>query len=59
MMQRDLSWWYRIQQYGLLLFGGLITLGLFGCTSLTTPGSSSMSLSSPPPFTSEMRTDSS
>ena len=57
MMQRDLSWWYRIQQYGLLLLGWLIALGLFGCTSLTTSGSNS--LSAPLSFTSEMHTDSS
>jgi hypothetical protein len=59
MMRPDLSWWYRIQRYGLLLLGGLIVMGLPGCTSLTTPGSSSMRLSSPLPFTSEMRSDSS
>jgi hypothetical protein len=59
MMQRDISWWYRIQQHGLLLLGGFIALGLFGCTSLPTPGANSMRLSSPPPFTSEMHTDSS
>ena len=57
MMQRDLSWWYRIQRHGLLLLGGLIALSFLGCTSLTTSGSSSLSASLP--FTSEMRTDSS
>jgi hypothetical protein len=57
MMQRDLSWWYRIQQHGLLLLGGLIAFGLLGCTSLTTSRSSSLSASLP--FTSEMHTDSS
>jgi hypothetical protein len=57
MMQRDLSWWDRIQQHGLLLLGGLLTFGLLGCTSLTTSGSHS--LSAPLSFTSEMHTDSS
>jgi hypothetical protein len=58
-MQRDILWWHRIQQYGLLLLGGFIALGLLGCTSLTTPGSGSGQMSAPLPFASEMRPDSS
>ena len=59
MMQRDIAWWHRIQQHGLLLLGGIIALGLLGCTSLTTPGSGSRHLSSSLPFASTMPSDSS